>query len=81
MHVTFSRLRRLQHLDVSSNPLTYVIRGDFKYLDGLRVLKLNDLWKCTKVERGAFSNLKNLRVFEMSGETNESKLKLSQTTV
>ena len=66
MHI-FSRLRRLQYLDISSNPITYIIKGDFKYLDGLRVLLMNDLRKCTKVERAAFTNLKALRRFEMTG--------------
>ncbi len=63
----WTRLRSLMHLDVSSNPITYIIRGDFKYLDGLRALLMNDLRKCTKVEKGAFANLRSLRRFEMTG--------------
>ena len=61
------KLNNLMYLDVSSNPITYIIKGDFKYLDSLKVLKINDLKMCTKVERGAFSNIKALKEFELSG--------------
>ncbi len=59
--------KHLSYLDISSNPIKYIIKGDFKYLDELTVLKMNDLYRCTKVERGAFSNLDALKVFEMVG--------------
>lgn len=61
------KLRNLKYLDISANPVTFIIKGDFKYLDGLETLKLSKLDKCTKIETGSFSNLKNLRVFEMFG--------------
>ena len=61
----WTKLRNLKYLDISSNPITFVIKGDFKYLDGLEVLKMSMLDKCTKVETGSFANLKALRVFEM----------------
>ncbi len=61
------KVQELRHLDISSNPITYIIKGDFKYLDSLETLKMNDLNKCTKVERGAFANIKALRVLEMVG--------------
>lgn len=57
----------LKYLDVSANPITYIIKGDFNYLDSLTVLKMNNLVKCTKVERGAFSNIRALRQLEMNG--------------
>ena len=43
----------------------FLLQGDFKYLDSLRTLKMSHLPKCTKVERGAFANIKALKVFEM----------------
>ena len=61
------QLADLCHLDVSSNPITYIIKGDFKYLDNLETLKMNNLKRCTKVERGAFVNIKALRELEMVG--------------
>jgi Leucine-rich repeat (LRR) protein len=61
----WTKLRNLKYLDISHNPITFVIKGDFKYLDGLEVLKMSMLDKCTKVETGSFSNLKALKVFEM----------------
>ena len=59
------KLKNLKYLDISSNPITYIIKGDFKYLDGLKTLKMSMLLKCTKVERGAFSNLKVLQSLSM----------------
>ena len=61
------QLTNLRRLDVSANPITYIIKGDFKYLDNLEVLKMNDLRRCTKVERGAFANIKALKELEMVG--------------
>ena len=62
----WTKLRNLKYLDVSANPINFVIKGDFKYLDGLETLKMSKLEKCTKIETGSFSNLRNLRHFEMS---------------
>ena len=59
------KLKNLKYLDISSNPITYIIKGDFKYLDGLKTLKMSSLPKCTKVERGAFVNLKVLQSLSM----------------
>ena len=63
--VVGSNLKNLKYLDISSNPITYIIKGDFKYLDGLKTLKMSSLPKCTKVERGAFVNLKVLQSLSM----------------
>ena len=64
---SWPQLTDLRYLDVSSNPITYIIKGDFKYLDNLEVLKMNNLKRCTKVERGAFVNIKALKELEMVG--------------
>ena len=61
------QLKSLFYLDISSNPIKFVINGDFKYLDSLRVLKMNNLKSCKKVEASAFSNLKALEEFQMVG--------------
>jgi len=45
----WTKLRNLKYLDISYNPITFVIKGDFKYLDGLEVLKMAHLEKCNKV--------------------------------
>ena len=59
------KLKDLKYLDISSNPISYIIKGDFQYLDTLQVLKMSHLTKCTKIETGAFQNLKALRILEM----------------
>merc|ERR1712223_1929146 len=59
------KLKDLKYLDISSNPISYIIKGDFQYLDTLQVLKMSRLTKCTKIETGAFQNLKALRILEM----------------
>ena len=65
MTSAWPKLRNLKYLDISGNPITFIIKGDFKYLDTLEVLKMSHLQKCTKVETGAFHNLKALRILEM----------------
>ena len=59
------KLKDLKYLDISGNPISFIIKGDFKYLDTLEVLKMSHLHKCTKVETGAFQNLKALRNLNM----------------
>ena len=59
------KLKDLKYLDISGNPISFIIKGDFKYLDTLQVLKMSHLNKCTKVETGAFQNLKALKVLSM----------------
>ncbi len=66
MTSAWPKLKSLRYLDISGNPITFIIKGDFKYLDRLKTLKMNSLHKCTKVERGAFVNLKALSVLELS---------------
>ena len=65
MTSAWPKLRHLKHLDISGNPITFIIKGDFKYLDTLETLKMSHLQKCTKVETGAFQNLKALKVLVM----------------
>ena len=63
---SWPKLQNLKYLDIGNNPIGYVINGDFKYLDGLQVLKMSHLPKCYKVDKLAFSNLKELKHLEMT---------------
>ena len=64
---TWPKLTSMRHLDISYNPITYIIRGDFKYLNSLESLSMTHLDKCTKIDRNAFSNLVALKSLEMYG--------------
>ncbi|XP_043199067.1 chaoptin-like, partial [Amphibalanus amphitrite] len=55
------KLRFVRELDVSGNPISYVIRGDFTYLNNLEKLRLTDLAKCSRIEKTAFESLPSLR--------------------
>ena len=61
------KLSSMRHLDISHNPITYIIRGDFKYLNSLESLSMTHLDKCTKIDRNAFSNLVALKSLKMYG--------------
>merc|ERR1719410_2221519 len=61
------KLSSMRHLDISHNPITYIIRGDFKYLNSLESLSMTHLDKCTKIDRNAFSNLVALKSLNMYG--------------
>lgn len=60
-------LKDLKHLNISYNPIAYIIRGDFKYLNNLETLSMTHLDKCTKIDRSAFTNMGALRSLDMYG--------------
>ena len=60
-------LKHMRHLNVSYNPITYIIRGDFKYLNSLETLSLTNLDKCTKIDRSAFANMVALKSLYLYG--------------
>ena len=64
---SWPKLQNLKYLDIGNNPISYIINGDFKYLDNLETLAMTDLTKCTKIDRSAFSNLKALKRLRMYG--------------
>ena len=64
---TWPKLTAIRHLDISYNPITYIIRGDFKYLNSLESLNMAHLDKCTKIDRTTFSNLVALEILKMYG--------------
>ncbi|CAB4055363.1 unnamed protein product [Lepeophtheirus salmonis] len=58
-------LTNLKYLDISSNPVKFIIKGDFKYLDGLRSLKMSNLSLCNRIEGDAFKDLKELKELDL----------------
>lgn len=64
---TWPELKTLRHLDISHNPITYIISSDFKYLTSLESLRMNHLEKCTKIDRTAFAGLSALKSISMFG--------------
>lgn len=51
----------LRKLDISYNPLAYIVRGDFNYLSNLEVLRASHLPKVNRIERLALNPLRSLR--------------------
>uniref|UniRef100_A0A6A7FTQ7 Chaoptin-like n=3 Tax=Hirondellea gigas TaxID=1518452 RepID=A0A6A7FTQ7_9CRUS len=56
----WSTLPYLKYLDISGNPFSYIIRGDFAYLNQLRVLKATNMERLTTVEPAALQPLQTL---------------------
>jgi Leucine-rich repeat (LRR) protein len=63
----WQRLKNLQVLDVSENPVISILQGDFDGLEGLRYLRIHDLTMCTRLEKNAFTPLGNLAELEAYG--------------
>ncbi|KAJ0177709.1 hypothetical protein K1T71_006582 [Dendrolimus kikuchii] len=57
---SWPKLKNLQSLNISNNPIMMVMDGNFEGLSSLRVLDISDLEKCTRIEKNAFRNLPNL---------------------
>lgn len=60
-------LKHMKHLNISNNPINYIIRGDFNYLDGLETLSMVDLKQVSKIEKTAFGNMAALKRLDMYG--------------
>ncbi|XP_014361485.2 protein artichoke [Papilio machaon] len=58
--VSWPKLKNLQRLNISSNPIKMIVDGNFEGLTSLRVLDMRYLDKCTKIEKNAFRSLPNL---------------------
>ncbi|KAJ9598943.1 hypothetical protein L9F63_010537 [Diploptera punctata] len=63
----WQRLKNLQVLDVSENPVMSILQGDLDGLEGLRSLKIHDFTMCTRLEKNAFKSLSNLAELEAYG--------------
>ncbi|XP_059053493.1 protein artichoke [Achroia grisella] len=57
---SWPKLKNLQRLNISSNPIIKITEGNFDGLSSLRVLDIRDLDKCTRIEKNAFRSLSNL---------------------
>lgn len=53
-------IKSLQYLNMSSNPITAISQGDLDGLESLRLLSIENLEECSKMERNAFKPLVNL---------------------
>ncbi|KAG6441807.1 hypothetical protein O3G_MSEX001967 [Manduca sexta] len=58
--ISWSKLRNLQRLNISSNPMVMIMDGNFEGLTSLRILDITHLEKCTRIEKNAFRTLANL---------------------
>ncbi|KAG8271003.1 hypothetical protein J6590_072537 [Homalodisca vitripennis] len=63
----WSKLKNLQALDLSSNPIKSVVQGDLDDLQSLCKLKISMLEECTRLEKMAFRKLGNLAELEAYG--------------
>ncbi|KAK8719617.1 hypothetical protein OTU49_013907 [Cherax quadricarinatus] len=59
--MAWPKIPDLRRLDVSHNPLAYIVRGDFNYLSNLEVLRAAYLPRANRVERLALTPLRSLR--------------------
>lgn len=53
-------LKTLQHLNISSNPIISITQNDFQDLQTLKTLNIKNLTECVRLEKNAFTYLKNL---------------------
>lgn len=58
--VSWPKLKNLQRLNISSNPILMITDGNFEGLSSLLVLDIRNLEKCTRIEKNAFRTLPNL---------------------
>ncbi|XP_032516138.2 protein artichoke isoform X2 [Danaus plexippus] len=60
LSISWPKLKNLQKLNISNNPIIMVLEGNFEGLISLRFLNMENLEKCTKIEKNAFRPLSNL---------------------
>lgn len=61
------KLKNLQTVDLSSNPIRTIVQGDLDDLESLRKLKISMLEDCIRLEKMAFRKLNNLAELEAFG--------------
>ncbi|KAK8393244.1 hypothetical protein O3P69_013333 [Scylla paramamosain] len=59
--MAWPKIPDLRKLDISYNPLAYIVRGDFNYLGNLEVLRASNLPRVDRIERLALGPLRSLR--------------------
>lgn len=60
MHKIWPVLKSIQYLNLSNNPISAIKQGDLDGLESLRLLSIENLEECTKIEKNAFKALTNL---------------------
>ncbi|XP_049870618.1 chaoptin [Pectinophora gossypiella] len=60
LSISLPKLKNLQRLNISSNPITAIVDGNFEGLSSLRVLDMRYFNMCTRIEKNAFRALPNL---------------------
>ncbi|XP_073982739.1 uncharacterized protein [Rhodnius prolixus] len=63
----WGKLKNLQTVDLSSNPIKSIVQGDLDGLESLRRLNVSNLEECNRIEKMAFKNLGNLAELEAYG--------------
>ncbi|XP_042219703.1 protein artichoke-like [Homarus americanus] len=59
--MAWPKIPDLRVLDISYNPLAYIVRGDFNYLNDLEILRASHLPRANRIERLALNPLRSLR--------------------
>lgn len=60
LSISWPKLKNLQRLNISNNPIAVIVDGNFEGLSSLRVLDIRYLDKCTRIEKNTFRTLPNL---------------------
>lgn len=56
----WNKLKNLQSLNLSSNPIAMIVDGNFEGLHSLRILDMRYLEECSRIEKNAFRSIPNL---------------------
>ncbi|XP_050539406.1 protein artichoke [Daktulosphaira vitifoliae] len=65
LKAVWPKLKNIQSVDLSWNPITSIVLGDIDGLSSLRSLRISNLFECNKIEKNAFKNLGNLVELKM----------------
>lgn len=60
LSISWPKLKNLQSLNISNNPIPIIVDGNFEGLSSLRVLDIRYLDMCSRIEKNAFRALPNL---------------------
>lgn len=60
LSISWPKLKNLQRLNISGNPMVMISENNFEHLASLQVLDMRNLEKCTRIEKNAFRPLPNL---------------------
>lgn len=60
LSISWPKLKNLQSLNISNNPIGIIVDGNFEGLSSLRILEMRHLEECSRIEKNAFRTLPNL---------------------